>query len=126
MVCEQLMGESVDIIDYTLLRKKGILQRAQASSRTTPSSAPSNPLASLLPVSSSTPSPAASPSEGLFGFMDTPSSAPVSSSSASSSFDSASLSALQIKVDDLDYKMGKLTEQIALLEAKLGLVGSSS
>jgi hypothetical protein len=113
------MGESVDVIDYTLLRKKGILQRAGARS---PSPSSSNPLASFLPSAAFAPpvSPPSSPG-GFFGFMDNP-----ASPSPSSSLDASSLSALQIKVDDLDYKLQKMTEQLALLEAKLGSLGTSS
>jgi hypothetical protein len=115
------MGESVDVIDYTLLRKKGILQRAGARSPSPSSS--SNPLASFLPSAASAPpvSPPSSPG-GFFGFMDNP----ASPSPSSSSLDASSLSALQIKVDDLDYKLQKMTEQLALLEAKLGSLGTSS
>ena len=123
------MGESVEVIDYTLLRKKGILQRAHSPSPTGSSSAySSNPLASFLPPSSPVASPPSSPSPaspgGFFGFMDTPASS--SPSLSAPSVDPSSLSALQIKVDDLDYTLGKLKEQMALLEAKLGSLPGSS
>ncbi|MSS75013.1 hypothetical protein EXS73_02260 [Candidatus Pacearchaeota archaeon] len=131
------MGESVDVIDYTLLRKKGILQRAHGlSSSHSPSSSvsplsaySSNPLASFLPpseptIASSASSPSSAPVGGFFGFMDAPPSP--SPPSLSSPPDASSVSALHIKVDDLDYKLGKLTEQLALLEAKLGLLSGSS
>lgn len=120
------MGESVDVIDYTLLRKKGILGRAQhASSAPTPTAYSSNPLASFLPPASSPSPPASASPGGFFGFMDAPAS-PASPSPSSLGGDPSLLSALQIKVDDLDYKLGKLTEQLALLEAKLGSLGTSS
>jgi len=117
------MGESADIIDYTLLQKKGILRRAQqrveqghGSSRETVAS---NPLASFLPSA-----PAPSSEGGLFGFLDASSSSP--SPPSSSSLPPSDLSALAIKVDDLDYKLNKLAEQLALLEAKMGFVQSTS
>lgn len=118
------MGESVDVIDYTLLRKKGILGRAHlANSSPSPTAYTSHPLASFLP-SASPPSPSPPTSSGgFFGFMDAPTSS--SPPSSSSSVDASLVSALQIKVDDLDYKLSRMTEQLALLEAKLGSLGGS-
>lgn len=113
------MGESADFIDYTLLQKKGTLERAQRRSSASNGSSP-NPLASFMP----SPSALSSNTEGgLFGFMD----ASVSNASSSSSSPvSPDISALTIKVDDLSYKLERLTEQLALLEAKLGSVSGNS
>jgi hypothetical protein len=105
------MGESVDIIDYTLLDKKGILARAQRRSDV------------RVPVSGSLPSSSSSsslvPEGGMFSFLDASASAPAPSVL------SPDLSALSIKVDDLSYKLERLTEQLVLLESKFTSVHSS-
>ena len=112
------MGESADFIDYTLLQKKGTLERArrvgQSASGTVGSASPvpmaSNPLASLFPSAGNEPT-------NPFGMLDSMAQTSTIAGSASD------VSAFAIKLDGVQYKLERLVERLALLEGKLDLLG---
>lgn len=110
------MGESADFIDYTLLQKKGTLQRARrigqtAGQTTSVSSSSSNPLASFFPTAGS------SEPVNPFGMLDN------AASSTPSSTSTNDISAFAIKLDDVNYKLERLVERLALLEGKFDVLG---
>ncbi len=108
----------VDVVDYTLLQKKGLLRRVPRPAAPSPSLSPSPPSLSSSPATLS------SESVSPFSFFDS-----VASSAATSSFSSDTSSSglqsgpdvgnLKIKVDDVEYKMERLLERLALIECKL-------
>ena len=120
--------ESGDYVDYTLLKKKGLLKDEEQQKSDvidfTNTSGASVPVPSAGSVS-------VSGENNPFGFLDSmasASSSPSSSSSyyrndtqsTSSSSSPTEVNSLKIKVEDLEYKIEKLLEKIAKMEEKMG------
>lgn len=125
--------EGNDYIDYTLLKKKGLLKveeqkdvidlsasnlptstpsfQPSQSATSTPTSENSNPFGFLDSNPTSTPTPTSF-------FNDTPSYSQTSESQNSSQ--PHEFNALKLKVEDLEYKLERLLEKITKVESKLG------
>jgi hypothetical protein len=137
----------VDVLDLTLLQKKGLLHvppspqrgadildmtlphpRQQALPSSATLSSPSSPL-SFFDVPQPTTSSGASPSntplaDNPFGMLDTLASSasqlPQSSAAgANASADTVAFNALKIKLDDLEFKLERLVEKFSLLDERL-------
>lgn len=92
--------KGVDIIDYILLKKKGILKDKEETSNA--------------------PLPSAHASQNQFannpfGFLDN-----ASTPSATPSSSDADLSALKLKIEDVEYKIERLLERLAKIEENFG------
>jgi len=117
------MGKEPDI-DYTLLQKRGILKKSEA--KKLPFGFDKKGMIDFTSPSVDNSSQTASSSGnegGFFGFLDNP---PAANSGSQSqgyySNDSASgneVSALKIKLEDLEFKLERFLERIALVESKL-------
>jgi len=112
---------SSDIIDFTALQKRGILQRAEKEDsgddeflRISPPSMPSSP---------NSPQDSLSPGLDMFSAMDKlagTSQAPMpSNSSYPSNIQDSDFNSLKLKVDDLEFKLEKLIEKLEALEGSI-------
>ena len=123
-------NEGLDYIDYTLLKKKGILKIKDNNNDigvidlTQISSPPSSLQTSQSSGSgfgsffgSADASPPSSPSSSTSYFDNSPSSSTSSAQSSSSS--NSDLSALKIKLEDFEYKIEKLLERLSKIESRL-------
>ncbi len=113
--------ESRDIIDFTMLQKRGILKKEAPLE---PLSTPIDPKTGFIDLT--VPSPSASPfsqttpSQDLFGLLDTHASHGTSSSLSSPSLasESGEIQSLKIKIDDLEFKLERLLEKLSAMESK--------
>ena len=111
------MSESADFIDYTLLQKKGILNRARALSNQDSTRVSAQPLmsdasASFLPPSSA-------PIGNPFALLDSATNSPQNEGVSSYGASTSDTHALGLKLEDVEYKLARLVEQLALIESKL-------
>lgn len=126
--------EGVDIIDFTLLKKRGIINVPERKE------APRNyePVGDMLDFTAIKPSEVAGSSEyssssgmpdlGFLGDMatvgaennSTNTTATTSYYGNNDSGSGAELNALKIKMDDMDYKLNRLLEKLEKIEGKLG------
>lgn len=129
-------NEGLDYMDYTLLKKKGLLKinepkndvidytKVQPSYAT--QVAPSHPsdFGSFFGSVDASPSSNVSASlEDPFASLNSPSSPPPLPSSPLAPGNAQSdshISALKIKLEDLEYKLEKLLERLSKIESKLG------
>ena len=100
--------EGLDVIDYTLLEKKGILKKTQQKSDVLDFTNASSNTASSSSASSPT---------DFASFFGSPTANPASQ--ASNSIPDSDVNALKIKLDDFEYKLEKLLERLASIESKL-------
>lgn len=103
----------VDILDLTLLQKRGLLKRESAPTT-------SDVLDLRVPIATlSPPSPPQMPTDvSPFGMLD--SLAAVSQApQLSTNSPTPELGALKIKLEDVEYKLERLLERLTLLEGKL-------
>jgi hypothetical protein len=113
--------ESGDILDFTILQKRGLLKKDETSKTNSQINeragsidlTPTFPSApqSITSVNNSQP-------QDLFGFLDS------KSEGSSISFtpeptQSKEVEHLKVKIDDLEYKIERLLEKLALLESKI-------
>ncbi|MEK6855709.1 MAG: hypothetical protein AABX66_00975 [Nanoarchaeota archaeon] len=126
-----------EYVDYTLLKKKGLLKESdqKSSGETIDFTSASSSAGASVPVGS-----AISQGNGEgnpFGFLDSMASASSGSSdsyygtntsnvsgagSSDLSSSSSDINALRIKVEDLEYKIERLLEKISKVESKIGNV----
>jgi hypothetical protein len=120
-----LFGKEDEYIDYTLLKKKGLLkveEPAKQEIRTEGgfidfTSMRNEAVPSTPPAF---PAPAAAESNNNFGFLSDMASAGNSNpNTENADISSGELNALKIKVDDLDYKIARFIERIDRLEEKV-------
>ena len=108
-----------DVIDYTLLQKKGLLPKAKEVK--SPYKVQAGNIVDLTPnaeVQQTAPSTSDFASSNPFGFMDM-SAVASSAQSTSTNADNSNLSAMQIKIEDLEYKLERFLEKLSLIESKL-------
>lgn len=104
-------------IDYTLLQKRGLLKVPKIPERnekiTSDGTLDLTAATNVLPTNASS---SENVSNDLFGFLDNSLSVP---SSSESSLHTPDLHALQLKLDDLEYKLDRFVEKILKIESKL-------
>ena len=105
--------ESNDIVDFTLLQKRGILKKETTTNR--PLTA--NPSANFIDVTSSSSPTSSTHAPDLLGFLDANASQP--SLSPSPPLEHSELQPLKVKIDDLEFKLERLLEKISEVENKL-------
>lgn len=120
--------EKGDYVDYTILKKKGLLKDEEQPKSDVIDF--TNTSGASVPVPSVS-SAAGSGESNPFGFLDSMASASASSSSSGGSYygndtqtsqtnSPSDVNSLRIKVEDLEYKIEKLLEKIAKMEEKIG------
>ncbi len=127
----------VDVLDLTLLQKRGLLKIPQVERRSdiidltmqlpSPPSMPAppslpQPITPLPTFFDSIPSPSASSTpvaDNPFGMLDTLASASSAASPTGGSVDSLAFNALKLKLDDVEFKLERLVEKFSLLDEKL-------
>ena len=112
MGCLRKKEHGFDILDLTLLQKRGLLK--QESPQTPDVIDLRVPIATLTP-----PSPTSTPADvSPFGMLDA-----LATSTPTPTFSSEAptpeLSAMKIKLDDVEYKLERLLERLSALESKL-------
>ena len=120
------MGD--DYVDYTLLQKKGILklkeEKLKSSLRNEDGFVDLTPLRNEVTSEQSSPT-NSTPNMGNFGFLSDMASIGSSNPSSNSSsennlkIDEGDLSALKIKIDNMEYQLDRFIERIDKLEEKL-------
>ncbi len=113
----------VDILDLTLLQKRGLLKVpesrfAEVVDLTMPHQVPPS-LPQPAPPEPMSPTPVA---DNPFGMLDTLTNSSLNSSvraNAESAVDSAAFNALRLKLDDVEYKLERLVEKFSLLDERL-------
>lgn len=98
--------ESGDIIDYTLLQKKGILKLPKQKEEVIDLTKNLNSNDSTNQTGNISP----------FGFLDSLAGASGQTNSVNAGFqtsnDNSEINALKLKIDDLEYKLARLTEKL--------------
>ena len=117
-----LFDEKEDYVDYTLLKKKGILKLKQDEiKRNTKMTGDFIDFTSFNNDNRVSSNPAENaPVNNNFSFLaDMASAGATSSTTSVSTTDDKELSALKIKIDDIEYKLDKFIERIDKLEENL-------
>ena len=110
--------ESRDIVDFTLLQKRGIIKKEhpQSSSSTVDTPTGFVDLTTSLPqVSASISTPT-----DFLGFLDSASPKPLTT--ASNSLENAEIHTIKVKIDDLEFKLERLLEKLSQLETQFSEV----
>jgi len=119
----------VDILDLTLLQKKGLLRIpesrfADVVDLTMPPQVPPS-LPQPTPLGPISPTPVA---DNPFGMLDNLTNSSLNSSiqtNAESAVDSTTFNALRLKLDDVEYKLERLVEKFSLLDERLAKAGQA-
>ncbi|MBM3232914.1 hypothetical protein FJZ18_01975 [Candidatus Pacearchaeota archaeon] len=112
--------ESGDIIDFTMLQKRGLLKKEEVPSSNVHIDNRTG-FIDLTPPIPSSQSPVTTNDnqpQDLFGFLESKS-GDTSSSSLPEPPQSKEFEHLKVKIDDLEYKIDRLLEKIAFLESKV-------
>jgi len=127
-----IFGRGDDYIDYTLLKKKGLLkmkeEQMKKSLKTEGGFIDFSSLGKEPTSTTSTPSmPAESSMFNPLANFDAiqPSAPSIASSELSGNVDAKEINALKIKIDDLDYKINNFIEKLDKIEEKLNKIGQS-
>ncbi|MEK6825262.1 MAG: hypothetical protein AABY00_00580 [Nanoarchaeota archaeon] len=104
--------ESNDIVDFTLLQKRGILKKETTTNR--PLTA--NPSANFIDVTSSSSPTSSTHAPDLLGFLDSSTSSPSISSLTLS--ENTEIQSLKVKIDDLEFKLEQLLEKLSTMETR--------
>ena len=119
----------VDILDLTLLQKKGLLRIPESRFADVvdltmlPQAPPSLP--QPIPLGPISPTPVA---DNPFGMLDNLTNSSLNSSiqtNAESAVDSTTFNALRLKLDDVEYKLERLVEKFSLLDERLAKAGQA-
>lgn len=114
--------DAVEIIDFTALQKRGILEKVAAKEKKAEGNSPPSlpfPISSPSPPSPS-PSLLSNQGESIFGALD--SLASISSNQANTQANNSSeqeTSSLKIKIEDLEYRLERLLERLSFIESKI-------
>lgn len=112
-------NDSADVVDLSLLQKKGILKRAgyenkQAIDRER------DVIDFTAPKTNDVTPSNVGTNNSIFGFLDNAANNQSSSSSVfNSSNDSSDINALKLKIDNLEYKLQNLIDKIERMESNL-------
>lgn len=107
-------NDDFELLDLTLLRKKGILKIPEEKDVVDFSQIPASQDVSMPNMPSLDPAIESNP----FGFLD--SVAQASSSASTGIPNSSDANAMKIKLDDFEYKLERLSERLERIESKLG------
>ena len=111
---------SEDYVDYTLLKKKGILKLKEEKLKS--SLKTEGGFVDLTPLRNEATSASSTNLTNNFGFLSDMASIGSSNSNSSNenvNVNESDLSALKIKIDDMEYKLERFIERIDKLEEKL-------
>lgn len=113
--------ESGDIVDFTILQKRGIIKKVEPKENQIKIDNKTGFIDLTPPAPSILPSPVSidsSPSD-IFGFLDSKTQEPSSVSNLTDPPQNKEVEHLKVKIDDLEYKIERLLEKISLLENKM-------
>jgi len=122
-----MFGKEGDYIDYTLLKKRGLLRAGSDRSVGNDAVVDMTSLSSSPSMSSSSSSSSFNSSSGspfdMLNSLASTSSGSESSSSFSSSSENSDLGALKLKIEDIEYKLERLIDRISVLDSKMSELG---